>query len=113
MKIHPIEWKIKTWRRWWRIGGVIVIVYVMLSVSLFIVMTQPPMQFARVMSGLPMVSMMILPFEPLWNIARAGDLKVGDPAPDFRLKRYDDSSWMQLSSFRGDRPVLLIFGSYT
>jgi len=55
----------------------------------------------------------VLPFEPLWNIARAGVLKAGDPAPDFRLPTYDKSSLVQLSSFRGNRPVVLIFGSYT
>jgi hypothetical protein len=60
-----------------------------------------------------MMSMMVFPFESLWNIARAGELKVGDRAPDFRLKRYENSAWVQLSSFRGDRPVVLIFGSYT
>jgi hypothetical protein len=60
-----------------------------------------------------MVSMIVLPFEPLWNIARAGELKAGDPAPDFCLQSYDKSSWVQLSSFRGDRPVVLVFGSYT
>jgi peroxiredoxin len=40
-------------------------------------------------------------------------VKVGDLAPDFRLKRYDNSSWVQLAGFRADRPVVLIFGSYT
>jgi hypothetical protein len=80
---------------------------------LFIAMKQSPVRFAKVMSKLPRVSMMVLPFEPLWNIARAGHLKVGDLAPDFRLVTYQKSSWVQLSGFRGDRPVVLIFGSYT
>ncbi len=113
MRKYPVDGKAKRWRRWWRIGGVIAIVYVILSGALFIAMKKPPMQFAAVMSRIPMMSMMVLPFEPLWNIARAGDLRVGDLAPDFRLKRYDNSSWVQLSGFRGDRPVVLIFGSYT
>ena len=94
-------------------GGVIAVVYALLSAALFLAMKQPPMRFAAVMSKLPMVSMIVLPFEPLWNIARAGDLKAGDLAPDFRLQAYDKSSWVQLSSFRGDRPVVLVFGSYT
>ena len=94
-------------------GGVIAVVYALLSAALFVAMKQPPMRFAAVMSKLPMVSMIVLPFEPLWNIARAGDLKAGDLAPDFRLQAYDKSSWVQLSSFRGDRPVVLVFGSYT
>ena len=65
------------------------------------------------MAKLPVISMLVLPFEPLWNIARRGELRVGDLAPDFRLQSYQKSSWVQLSSFRGDRPVVLIFGSYT
>jgi hypothetical protein len=84
-----------------------------LSAGVFVAMKQTPIQFGSVMSNLPMVSMIVLPFEPLWNIARAGVLKAGDPAPDFRLQTYDKSSLVQLSSFRGDRPVVLIFGSYT
>jgi hypothetical protein len=89
------------------------LVYGLLSAALFVAMKQGPLRFATIMSKLPMVSMIVLPFEPLWNIARGGNLKVGDPAPDFRLKTYQESSWVQLSDFRGDRPVVLIFGSYT
>ncbi len=37
----------------------------------------------------------------------------GDPPPDFILKRLGSEEWVQLSSFRGQRPVALIFGSYT
>ena len=88
-------------------------VYATLSAILFIAMKQSPMRFAVVMSKLPRVSMTVLPFESLWNIARAGGLKVGDLAPDFRLRTYQKSAWVQLSGFRGDRPVVLIFGSYT
>ena len=39
-------------------------------------------------------------------------LRVGDPAPDFNLKGMDGGE-VRLSSFRGQRPVLLVFGSYT
>jgi hypothetical protein len=76
-------------------------------------MTQPPQQFAAVMGRLPMVTMMIFPFEPLWNRARAGAVQIGDPAPDFNLETVDHQSRVQLSSHRGVRPVLLVFGSYT
>ena len=101
------------WRLWLRIVTLIVLVYAILSAGLFIAMKQTPAAFGSMMSKLPMVSMMLLPFEPLWSIARGGALKAGDPAPDFRLQAYDKSSLVQLSSFRGDRPVVLIFGSYT
>jgi iodothyronine deiodinase-like protein len=38
---------------------------------------------------------------------------VGADAPDFRLPRLASSEQVQLSSFRGSKPVALIFGSYT
>ena len=39
---------------------------------------------------------------------------VGDAAPDFELPMLDDrDTKVRLSSFQGERPVALIFGSYT
>ncbi len=38
---------------------------------------------------------------------------VGDVPPDFNLKRMGDEERVRLSSFKGERPVALIFGSYT
>ena len=43
----------------------------------------------------------------------ADPLKVGQVAPDFTLETYERNDRITLSSFRGDRPVVLIFGSYT
>lgn len=40
-------------------------------------------------------------------------LKVGDMAPDFSLPRVKGAGEVKLSSFRGKRPVVLIFASYT
>jgi hypothetical protein len=40
-------------------------------------------------------------------------LRVGDAAPDFKLKTKDGSREVQLSSFKGKRPVVLVFGSFT
>lgn len=40
-------------------------------------------------------------------------LKQGDVALDFKLKTVDGKRQVRLSSFRGDRPVAIIFGSYT
>ena len=39
--------------------------------------------------------------------------KKGDPAPDFTLQKQDGSGEITLSQFRGEKPVALIFGSYT
>jgi hypothetical protein len=76
-------------------------------------MRRPPEQFAAFMAKLPMIVMLFAPFETMWNSARAGTLAPGDMAPDFRLKTRDGSAEVQLSSFRGSRPVVLVFGSYT
>ena len=48
--------------------------------------------------------------------ARTADqnaLIVGEMAPDFQLKSLEGESETQLSSFRGEKPVILFFGSYT
>ena len=42
-----------------------------------------------------------------------GDLKLGDDAPDFELQYKGSPEKVKLSSFRGERPVALVFGSYT
>jgi hypothetical protein len=39
--------------------------------------------------------------------------QVGDYPPDFSLQRLGSDARVCLSSFRGQRPVALIFGSYT
>ena len=39
--------------------------------------------------------------------------KAGDPAPDFTLHDAKGADPVTLSSFRGERPVVLIFGSFT
>jgi len=38
---------------------------------------------------------------------------VGTDAPDFVLPKLGDNESVQLSAFRGHKPVALIFGSYT
>lgn len=39
--------------------------------------------------------------------------KVGDLAPDFELQDPEGNVGVRLSNFRGERPVALVFGSYT
>lgn len=39
--------------------------------------------------------------------------KAGDMAPDFSLKTLDGTETIRLADFRGKKPVVLIFGSYT
>ena len=83
--------------------------------ALYEIMQQPPETFARFMAKIPgPVAFLVLPFETLWMHARAGDLRVGDPAPDFSLMKLDKSASVQLSNLTAQgRPVVLIFGSYT
>jgi hypothetical protein len=47
------------------------------------------------------------------NVGRAEALQVGEPAPDFDLLSLDGESRTRLAEFRGKRPVVLFFGSYT
>jgi hypothetical protein len=85
----------------------LILIYAALVAGLAIAMRQPPDTFGQIMAKMPPVAFMVLPFERLWMNARRGHLEVGDPAPDFTL------SGVQLSSFRGKKPVVLVFGSYT
>ncbi len=88
-------------------------VYLSLSAIFFWVMRQPPDFFGRVMARTPSPLMMVLPFEALWTHARAGVLRPGVTAPDFSLPTLDHKDTVRLSSFRGSKPVVLVFGSYT
>jgi len=83
--------------------------------AIYVAMKQPPESFARVMSHIPgPVAFVAFPFETLWTHARAGHLKQGDLAPDFLLMQLDRANSIQLSTLTAkQRPVVLIFGSYT
>ena len=96
-----------------RIVAALVILFVVLCAGMYWAMTQTPDRFGRVMARVPMPLMIVLPFEPLWKHAREGKIQPGDLAPDFRLPTLDRTQTVQLASFRGSRPVVLVFGSYT
>lgn len=96
-----------------KIGAAALAVWIVLSAALFAVMCQPPVVFNHVMAKTPMVAFLVLPFETLWLQARRGTLHLGDVAPDFTLKTSDGSAEVRLSSFRGQKPVVLVFGSHT
>jgi len=59
------------------------------------------------------IAMAADPPQPQRESSRAGELKVGGAAPDFKLKTTDGKSEVQLSGFKGKKPVVLVFGSYT
>lgn len=87
--------------------------WVALVAAAFVVLSMGPSAIERVMPHVPGPAFMLLPFETLWNVARHGDLQVGDPAPDFDLRTAQGSARLRLASFRDQRPVVLVFGSYT
>ena len=77
-------------------------------------MKQPPEKFGAVMMHMPIPAVfMAAPFETMWLRARAGDLRAGDPAPEFNLQTLDKTSRVALSSLLAKGPVVLVFGSYT
>ncbi len=45
--------------------------------------------------------------------AREGDLKVGDPAPVVSLVALDGSTRQGLNEWIGEKPLVLVFGSFT
>jgi hypothetical protein len=76
-------------------------------------MHESPEQFGKFMSRMPMPIFLVVPFETMWTHARAGTLNVGDQAPDFSLTTLDKTAKASLASIRNDKPVVLVFGSYT
>lgn len=89
------------------------VVYAALCAGLYWAMSQPPEVFGSIVARTPLPVMMVLPFETLWKHARRGPVSPGGTAPDFKLPTLDGKSTVQLSRFRGSRPVVLVFGSYT
>ena len=76
-------------------------------------MHQPPEVFGHVMAKMPMPAYFVLPFETLGMRARHGQLNIGDAAPDLAVKKLEDHSPTDLATLWADRPVVLVFGSYT
>lgn len=79
-----------------RVSAILVALYVLLLGGLWVVMHHPIL-FGQVMKHVPDPAFMVIPFKRLWLNARAGTLKVGDPAPDFELPTADKKSSFRLS----------------
>ncbi len=93
---------------------VLAVVYIAFGSTIWWAMHQPPETFGRVMKRLPgPVPFLLFPFETAWLHARAGNLHVGDAAPDFTLLKVDKTDRVQLSVLNKQQPVVLVFGSYT
>ena len=95
------------------IAAVVALVYAVSAAGLYAAMWQTPERFGAIMSRVPDVAMLVLPFETLWMRARGGDLRVGDRAPDFSLPRLNGGGGVSLSGELREHPVVLVFGSYT
>jgi hypothetical protein len=76
-------------------------------------MHQPPEVFGHVMAKMPMPAYFLFPFETMWLNARKGRLTVGSAAPNLTVKKLEDKSPIALASLWAERPVVLVFGSYT
>jgi hypothetical protein len=76
-------------------------------------MRQPPEVFGHVMARMPMPAYFLFPFETMWTDARKGTLKIGAPAPDFTVQTLDTRTPVRLASLWSDKPVVLVFGSFT
>ena len=99
-------------RKYRRLAAVVALVYVAISAGLYFIMRSPAL-FNRVIRYVPNPVLKIFPFKPLWFGARLGRLRMGDHAPEFTLPSADGKSTVSLASFHGQKPVVLVFGSYT
>jgi hypothetical protein len=98
----------------------VVAAYAAVLVALYVIISMPPGRFANLIARIPSsetpggpVFEYVLPLEPIFKTARAGKLQLGDVAPDLNLKLVHGDEHVHLASFRDQRPVVLIFGSYT
>jgi hypothetical protein len=93
----------------------LVVCYVALFSTVIAAMLQPPERFGAFMRHMPpAVVWGGLPASRMWLWARKGTLAEGDMAPDFSLRTAQDGTRrVALVSYRGQRPVVLVFGSYT
>lgn len=76
-------------------------------------MRQTPETFGRVMARVPQPAFLLFPFETMWMPARQGHLHAGDAAPDLPVKALESKNTVPLASLWAEKPVVLVFGSYT
>jgi hypothetical protein len=103
-------------KRWsLRAAVVLAAVYVALFGTVVAAMLRPPEQFGAFMKHMPPALVWAaLPASRMWLWARKGTLSEGELAPDFSLRTAKDRGHrVALSSYQGQRPVVLVFGSYT
>jgi hypothetical protein len=103
-----------TTKRWLlRSGGVLVVAWLAFVGYIDWAMHQTPEVFGRVMMHMPMPAYFLFPFETMWTQARHGHVNPGDSAPDFTVNTLETKTPVQLASLWTEKPVVLVFGSYT
>lgn len=100
-------------RRVLKIATAAIVLYVLISGAFFVVMLQPPGTTAHTMKHVPWAAFRVFPLRSIWMTTRSGTLREGVMAPDFLLETTNHKSHVQLSSGRGEKPLVLVFGSYT
>ena len=99
----------------WLVGIFAVLVCLWLGFVGYIdwAMRQQPEVFGHVMAKMPTPAYFLFPFETMWTNARKGLLKTGADAPDFTVQTLDTRTPVSLASLWGEKPVVLVFGSFT
>ncbi len=101
-------------KRWLgRTAAILFVLWIGFVGYIYRAMRQPPEVFGHVMARMPMPAYFLFPFETMWTHARRGTIQPGDIAPNLTVKKLEDKSPIQLGSLWAERPVVLIFGSYT
>jgi|SRR5271157_2747467 len=96
-----------------KVVAVGVALYLAITCAFYFVMSQSPDKIAKTMMHVPWAAFRVFPLRTVWMNARKGDVKQGEMAPDFSLETTDHKTHVQLSNFREQKPVVLVFGSYT
>jgi hypothetical protein len=111
----PVKKPRRRWKRWvGAIAGLCFAGWLGMVVYVNWAMHQSPEVFGGIMAKMPTPAMFVLPFETLWMRARAGHLHAGDQAPDFTLRQLQGAeAQVGLAGLWQDKPVVLVFGSYT
>lgn len=96
-----------------KIAAALVALYLAITAGFYLVMSQTPEKIAKTMMYVPWAAFRVFPLRTVWMNARNGNLKQGEMAPDFLLETTDHKTRFALASLRGQKPVVLVFGSYT
>ncbi len=104
----------RRWRKWMLPAGVVLFVaWIGFLARINWAMRQAPEVFGHFMARLPMPAYFVIPFETMWSRARAGHVNPGDGAPSFTVSKLEDKTPVELGSLWNEKPVVLVFGSYT